>query len=157
MGSDASAECLLDRAGIEGLIPHRAPFLFVDRIVSSDDTTLVSEWDVAPESFFFEGHYPGNPILPGVILNEFVFQSAAVFMSLPKEGVSALPGVPVLTRIEDARFKQIVRPGETVRAEVTLTDRLGPACYMKAKVTSNGKVCVRLSFVVAMAAAEEKA
>ncbi len=155
MGSDAPAGCQLDADGIQALIPHRPPFLFVSRIVESTDEGLVAEWDVDPDSSFFQGHYPGDPILPGVILNEFVFQSAAVFMSLPRAAGETATGVPVLTRIEDARFKKIVRPGETVRAAITLTERLGPACYMKAKVTSAGKTVVRLSFVVAMANTEE--
>jgi 3-hydroxyacyl-[acyl-carrier-protein] dehydratase len=159
--SETSTSTVIDRAGIEVLIPHRQPFLFVDRITERSADGLMAEWDVPEDAFFFKGHYPSNPILPGVILNEFVFQSAAVFMSLPQcsDSAESSPplGVPVLTRIDNARFKQIVRPGQTVRAEITLTERLGPACYMKAKVTSNGKNVLRLNFVVAMATPDESA
>lgn len=155
MGSDtpASTDVVMDRAAIEASIPHRHPFLFVDRVLAVDETSLTSEWDLDPKAFFFEGHYPGDPIVPGVLLNEFVFQSAALFMGelMKSEGIK---GMPVLTRIEDARFKRIVRPGETVRAELTLTEKLGPAVFMKAKVTCGGKLSVRLSFTVAIASTE---
>jgi len=132
------------------LIPHRDPFLFVDRVLECDGQTLVAEWDVSPHALFFGGHYPGNPIVPGVLLNEFVFQSAAIFMSLPGEGAEPPAGFPVLTRIDQARFKRMVRPGETLRADLTLNERLGPACYMKAKVSTGEATVLRLSFVVAM-------
>ncbi len=153
MGSDSTA-IALDRRAIEERIPHRAPFLFVDRALGIDEAGITTEWDVVADSAFFEGHYPGNPIVPGVLLSEFVFQSAAVFMSGLLEGQD---GVPVLTRIEDARFRSMVKPGETVRAEVTLTERLGPACYMKAKVTCAGRNVLRLAFVVALSSAESGA
>lgn len=157
MGSETGAGIRLDRAAIEKRIPHRDPFLFVSRVLEITSTGCVSEWDVAEDAFFFDGHYPGNPIVPGVILNEFVFQSAAIYMSEPDASGSPPTGVPVLTKIEDARFKKIIRPGDTVRAEVSLTERVGPACYMKAKVTIDGKTVLRLNFVVAMAAAEPQA
>jgi len=152
--SDPKTQLVQGREVIEGRIPHRTPFLFVDRILEEREDGITTEWDVAPDSFFFTGHYPGNPILPGVIMNEFVFQSAAVYMSAESDEGTKAGGVPVLTSIESARFKRMVKPGETLHAELTLTERLGPACYMKAKVTSAGKLVVRLSFVVAMAPPE---
>ncbi|MFT7668791.1 MAG: 3-hydroxyacyl-[acyl-carrier-protein] dehydratase [Planctomycetota bacterium] len=150
MDCETSGPVVMDREQIKELIPHRDPFLFVDRVVELTDEAITTEWDVDPAAAFFQGHYPGDPIVPGVLLNEFVFQSAAVFMSKTLAGDLGAGAVPVLTRIEDARFKQIVRPGEVVRAVVTLTDRVGPACYMKAQITANGKKAVRLSFVVAL-------
>lgn len=154
MDSDPKTQAVQGKQAIEARIPHRTPFLFVDRILEEREDGITTEWDVAPDSFFFTGHYPGNPILPGVIMNEFVFQSAAVYMSAESDEGTKAGGVPVLTSIENARFKRMVKPGETLHAELTLTERLGPACYMKAKVTSAGKLVVRLSFVVAMAPPE---
>lgn len=140
------------RSPIEALIPHRDPFLFVDRIVERAADRIVTEWDVAHDFYAFRGHYPGYPVLPGVLISEFAFQSAACLFadgSTPQVGESA---VPVLTKIEDARFRRVVRPGETLRAAVEVTERLGPARYCKAIVTSGGETVLRLRFTVAEAA-----
>lgn len=138
------------RAGIEALLPHRAPFLFVDRIVERGEGTITTEWDVTAELDCFRGHYPGEPVLPGVLISEFCFQSGALLVYGSSQADRAAPGVPVLTRIEDARFKQIVRPGATLRAEVRLVDSLANARYLSAKVTSAGKTVLRIRFALAV-------
>ncbi|TDJ77165.1 MAG: beta-hydroxyacyl-ACP dehydratase [Planctomycetota bacterium] len=138
------------RAEVEALLPHRAPFLFVDRIVERGGGTITTEWDVAPELECFRGHYPGEPVLPGVLISEFCFQSGALLIYGTSEAERALPGVPVLTRIQDARFKRIVRPGATLRAEVRLDDSLANARYLSAKVTSAGETVLRIQFALAV-------
>jgi 3-hydroxyacyl-[acyl-carrier-protein] dehydratase len=139
---------------IEARIPHRPPFLFVDSILSEDETTIVTEWTPKADADFFKGHYPGDPIVPGVLLMEFVFQSAALwFAGRAEAGEANLEGtVPVLTRVGSGRFKRMVAPDQTVRAELTLTESLGPARYMKARVLdSAGKLVVSCDFAVAAA------
>lgn len=157
MASERPATLPLEGAEIEARIPHRAPFLFVDRVLELTRDGIVSEWDIEAELPFLAGHYPGNPIVPGVLVNEFVFQSAAILMSESAALDGAAGALPILTRVEDARFKRMVRPGEVLRAEVSLTDRLGPACYMKARVTSDGALVARLVFVVALKTPEVSA
>lgn len=132
-------------------IPHRPPFLFVDRIVAEEAGTLAIEWTVPAGADFLRGHYPGSPLVPGVILCECAFQAGAILCSRdPADGVP--PGsAPVLTRIVDARFKRMVRPGETVRCSVTLDERVGPARYMTARLTCGGEAVLRVQFVVAHA------
>jgi 3-hydroxyacyl-[acyl-carrier-protein] dehydratase len=139
---------------IESRIPHRAPFLFVDAILAEDETTITTEWTPCAESDFFKGHYPGEPIVPGVLLMEFVFQSAALwFAGRVATGDADLVGtIPVLTRVGGGRFKRMIGPGQTVRAKLTLTESLGPARYMKARVTNaEGKLVVSCDFAVAAA------
>lgn len=144
MGSET-----LDRAAIEALIPHRDPFLYVDRVVERAAVRLVAEWDVPRDLAAFRGHYPGFPVLPGVLISEFAFQSAACLFASGAGPQVASSAVPVLTRIEDARFRRVVRPGETLRAEVDVVERVGPARYCKALVTCGGETVARLRFTVA--------
>lgn len=139
------------RAAVEALIPHRPPFLFVDRILEAEPGRVVTEWDVSPDLFAFQGHYPGEPVLPGVLITESALQSGAILVYHADPDDRDAPGVPVMTRIEDARFRKIVRPGETLRIEVKLEERLAQARYMSAKVTSAGSAVARLRFVLAVA------
>lgn len=142
-----------DRSSIEARIPHRAPFLLVDRLVDETDATLEAEWDVPADADWFRGHYPGEPVLPGVLLSEHVFQAAACLISARLSGFAAGDGVPVLTKIESARFKRIVRPGETVRTRVSVRDTLGPAWYMDGQVTCGGATALKIRFVLSATAA----
>lgn len=142
------------RAEVLAALPHRPPFLFVDRVVERGEGFVVTEWDVRAELDALRGHYPGRPVLPGVLACEMCFQSGALLFA--SEGASAAPAgsVPVLTRIEDARFKHIVEPGATLRARVERTESLGPARWMTAHVTSNGKSVLRIRFAVALVVPE---
>lgn len=155
MDSEPRCSESLERAFVEARIPHRPPFLFVDRVLAIGPDGITTEWDVDPDAEFFRGHYPGNPIVPGVLISEFVFQSAALHAAGsggPKE--VERDEVPVLTRIENARFKSMVRPGDTLRAEVSLTEKLSSARYMKAIVTCGERTVLRISFAVALAPVE---
>jgi 3-hydroxyacyl-[acyl-carrier-protein] dehydratase len=145
------------RAAIEAAIPHREPFLFLDRIVEHGEHGLSAEWVVPAEASWFRGHYPGNPVLPGAILCEHVFQAAAVFVSQRLGGFSAADGVPVLTRIEGARFRRMVRPGERLITGVELVERLGPAWYMLGRTRRGAELVAEVRFVLAATAALARA
>jgi 3-hydroxyacyl-[acyl-carrier-protein] dehydratase len=128
-------------------IPHRPPFLWVDRLVSIENSTIVAEKYFSPDLDIYEGHYPNNPITPGVILCEAVFQAGALLIAdlLKREGKGA-GGVPVLTRIYGARFKRLVKPGETVRLVAHLKEVIGTAWILKGKVMLGDKTAVSVEF-----------
>ena len=111
----------LDRAGIEALIPHRDPFLLIDRVTELEPgVRAVAEHTFTGEEWYLKGHFPGNPIVPGVILVESCAQVATVMaMALPeyRDGLGLFAG------IDEMRFKRIVRPGDTVRYEAVI-DRM---------------------------------
>ena len=139
------------RADVLSSLPHRPPFLFVDAIVDRGERWIVTEWTARADLECFAGHYPGKPVLPGVLIAEFAFQSASILLA----ELATRGGVPVLTRIQDARFKAMVRPGETLRAEVREVERLGQAAWLEATVTSDGRKVLTLRFTLALAGREE--
>jgi 3-hydroxyacyl-[acyl-carrier-protein] dehydratase len=150
----------LDRAAIERAIPHREPFLFLDRIVElgadEPSSTLTAEWRVPETSDFFRGHYPGNAVTPGVILCEHVFQAAAILLSVRGVSFDPVDGVPVLARIEKAKFRRMVRPGETLRTRVELAETAGPAFYLEGKAAVGAELALELRFALTHAKAPGK-
>ena len=136
------------RNAIEAAIPHRAPFLFVDRILARAEHSIVTEWDVPKDGAWFAGHYPAEPILPGVLTCEFAFQSGAILLSDPEN-----PRLPVLVRIEDARFRKLVRPGETLRADVEHVESIGPRHHLSAGVSLSAERVLDVRFAVTLVTA----
>jgi 3-hydroxyacyl-[acyl-carrier-protein] dehydratase len=108
---------------IEALIPHRWPFLLVDRIIEYDPQAkrIVGLKAVSATEWFFQGHFPGLPVMPGVLQVEALAQTMAVY-------VAKQPGfgdrIGLFAGIDGARFKRVVQPGDTLRLEVTM-DKLG--------------------------------
>ncbi len=134
----------MSRKQILDAIPHRDPFLLVDEIVEWTDARIECTKVFGGDEYFFAGHYPDFPLVPGVLLCEAAMQCGAILLS--RQLADADGKVPVATRMNDVRFKRMVRPGETIRMEVELTERLANAFFMKAKVTVDGKVAVRFEF-----------
>jgi 3-hydroxyacyl-[acyl-carrier-protein] dehydratase len=147
---DSESPLLMGRAEIEAAIPHRAPFLFVDRVIARSPGAITTEWDVRNELPALSGHYPGNPIVPGVLISEFAFQSAAILLAQEHAAGDATHPVPVLARIEDARFKHIVRPPATLEARVETEEQIANARYLQGRITLRGELVARLRFVVAL-------
>lgn len=102
---------------ITEVIPHREPFLFIDKILEVDEKKIIAAYQVKGTESFFEGHFPGRPIMPGVLMLESMAQ-AAVYLA----GVhyKEMKGIPLLTRINNARFRKAVCPPEELRIEVEI-------------------------------------
>ena len=98
-------------------IPHRKPFLFIDEIVEITETSAISRLKVSPDLPFFEGHYPENPIMPGVLLCEAVFQTGAVYLAekLGSDALNVDKVTPVLSRIRDCLLYTSPSPRDRTR------------------------------------------
>ncbi len=138
----------MTRAALEAAIPHRGPMLLLDEIVSQDAESIVCRKTFRPDEFFFQGHYPDDPLVPGVILCECGLQAGAVLLA---SMVADTPGVPVATRLKDVKFKHMVRPGDTVEVEARFGERLANAFFLTARISSAGKLAARLEFACALA------
>jgi len=133
---------------IEQAIPHRPPMLLIDEVLERSAERITCKKTFHPDEYFFQGHYPGKPITPGVILCESAMQAGAVLLS---QHMDSSEGVPVATRLNEVRFRRMIKPGDTILIEVELTERVANAFFLKAKVTCEGKSAVRFEFACAMA------
>ncbi len=127
-------------------IPHRDPFLLVDEIIERSDSRIVGVKTFTGREWFFAGHYPDFPLVPGVLLCEAAMQCGAILLSRLFADGGVGGKVPVATRMNDVRFKRMVRPGERIIMEVELVERLAEAFFLKAKVSVEGKAAVRFEF-----------
>jgi 3-hydroxyacyl-[acyl-carrier-protein] dehydratase len=137
---------------IKALIPHRPPFLFVDEIVSESADGLVARRTWRAEEDFYRGHYPNAPITPGVLLCEAVFQTGALFMAKQAPAAGAAPGsgVPLLSKINDVRFRTPIYPGDTVLIEVKKKELVAGFTMMSGAVKkADGTRVLNVDFTVA--------
>lgn len=140
----------MSESKILSLIPHRPPFLWVDKIISLSDTIIETEKKIDQDLDVFTGHYPGNPLLPGVLLCEAIFQSGALLLAEMLKNEDGTEKIPVLTRISDARFKRRVLPGETISIQVQLIDTVSSVCVLKGRASVGQELAVKTEFCCAL-------
>jgi 3-hydroxyacyl-[acyl-carrier-protein] dehydratase len=142
---------------IREIVPHRYPFLLIDRIIeiSEDGTRAVGIKNVTINEPFFQGHFPQYAVMPGVLIVESLAQTAAAaFFRGENRGK-----LGVLAGIDNFRFRRQVVPGDTLRTEVTLTKMRGPLGRLAAKATVDGQVAAEgeILFAITSWPDEEKA
>ncbi|MDO8880931.1 MAG: 3-hydroxyacyl-ACP dehydratase FabZ [Coriobacteriia bacterium] len=127
---------MLDREAIMGVIPHRDPFLLVDRVSELEPgVRATGELDVRPDAFWVPGHFPAHPVMPGVLIVEAMAQLGAVaLLSLPEnQGKLAL-----FAGIDKVRFKRQVVPGDTLMMEITITKARASIGFGEARAFVDG-------------------
>jgi 3-hydroxyacyl-[acyl-carrier-protein] dehydratase len=140
----------MSREQILAAIPHRPPMLLLDDIVEWESERIICKKTFRADEWFFQGHYPEFPLVPGVLLCEAAMQAGAVMLSKHARG----EGVPVAGRLNDVKFKRMIRPGDTILIETQLDERMGDAFFLSAKVTYDDKLAATLSFAVTLAKRE---
>lgn len=146
---DPEKEPVLDFAGIMGLLPHRYPFLLVDKIIELSETHVVGIKNITMNEGLFQGHFPGNPIFPGVLQIEAMAQTG---------GILALHNVPdkgnwdtYFLKIDNTRFKAMVRPGDTLILKMELLEpirrgivHMQGTAYVGSKLVSEGELTAQI-------------
>lgn len=147
---------MLTKEDICRLIPHRDPFLWIDAVIDESEGRLVARKFISADLDVFRGHYPGQPVLPGVLLCEAAMQAGAVLIArrlMAAENPADTSRVPVATRMNNVKFRQMVRPGDTLDIEVELTEQLADAYFLKAKISVAGRTSAQLEFACTLARA----
>ncbi|MBQ5348114.1 MAG: beta-hydroxyacyl-ACP dehydratase [Ruminococcus sp.] len=139
----------MNQEEIKKIIPHRDNMLLVQEAEKVDDVTSRGKYTISGDEFFLKGHFPGNPVVPGVILCEMMAQSSCVMLADKCAGKT-----PYFTKMDNVKFKGMVKPGDTLESECTLTRSRGSFYFISAKGYVNGKLCVSADFSFALVDAD---
>lgn len=139
----------MNRDEIKKIIPHREPMLLVDEAFVVAENKAEGIYTVRGDEFFLQGHFPGNPVVPGVILCEIMAQTCSVLLG-DKASQAEEPMTPYFTGLTNVKFRNPVKPGDTLKMECTIERVKEPFYFAKGKGTANGKLCVSAEFSFAL-------
>ena len=135
----------MNRNEIMKILPHRDQMLLLDEVENRDGTS-VGHYTVRGDEFFLQGHFPGHPIVPGVLLCEILAQSACVLM----QDVMQDGKLPVYTGLNNVKFRSPVKPGDTVETQCSITRAKHPFYFAKGTVKVGDRLCVSAEFSFAI-------
>ena len=135
----------MNREEIKGILPHREPMLLVDE-AAAENGVATGKYTVRGDEWFLQGHFPGNPVVPGVILCEMMAQSACVLLA-ERAGTGM---TPYFTSLDKVRFKHVVLPGDTITFACTITAQKGPFYFCQGKGHVDGTLCISGEFSFAV-------
>lgn len=130
-------------------IPQREPFLFIEKILDRSEDSITTSKKLTGEEDFFRGHFPTRPVFPGVLMCEAVFQTGALLMALKGQGAGDSK-TALVTRIQNAKFKNMAKPGDELIITVNFLEMLSNAAFMKGKITCEGKVIMTVEFAATL-------
>ncbi len=138
---------LYDQAAIKEILPHREPFLLIDTIESMGESTIVGTKQVTDQEFWIPGHFPAEPVMPGVLICETIAQTGAFYVlsQLENKGKIAYFG-----RMDKVKFKNKVSPGDLLRIEVKIGQMRGPVGTGSGKAYVGDKLCCQLEMTFAI-------
>ncbi|MGH7963568.1 MAG: 3-hydroxyacyl-ACP dehydratase FabZ [Candidatus Binatia bacterium] len=146
----------MDTVEVSAILPHRYPLLLVDRVVEIEaGRRIVALKNVTINEPFFSGHFPGRPLMPGVLLCEAVVQAGGLLAHHTAPDTIGRGNLAMLTALDRVRFRRQVTPGDQLRLEVQSVRRRGPFWKMRGTASVEGKVVAELEFT--LVAAEQSA
>ena len=128
----------MQRDEIKTFLPHREPMLLVDDVVKEGEYAI-GHYHVNGDEFFLQGHFPGYPVVPGVILCEIMAQSCCILIREELEKGCT----PFYSDIDNVRFKRQVHPGDTITIQGRITNHRGLTFFVEAKSTVEGQLCCK--------------
>lgn len=135
----------MNQEEIKKILPHRDNMLLIDEVELKDDTAY-GQKTIRGDEFFLNGHFPGNPVVPGVILCEILAQSTCVLLQSKMSGDIT----PYFTGLDKVRFKKVVHPGDVFKTECTVTRSKGVFYWATGKGYVNGELSVAAEFSFAL-------
>lgn len=151
---DVNREPLMDVNEIQKFLPHRPPFLFIDKILEMGNDYIVGMKNVTMNESFFEGHFPGNPVMPGVIQVEAMAQTGGVLLLNTVDDPENY--ITLFLKIEDVKFRKVVGPGDTIVFHNRLVKPIRRGIgYMEGKGYVNGKVVIEGKMMASLVKKEE--
>jgi len=136
----------MDIREIQAAIPHRYPFLLIDRVVEVDDGHVVALKNVSINEPFFQGHFPGHPVMPGVLIIEAMAQAGAI-LGVRGSGFDPAEQAIYFMAIEKAKFRKPVVPGDQLRIEVTPLRRGKSIWKLRGEATVEGTLVCEAEFL----------
>ncbi len=135
----------MNQEQLKQILPHRNSMLLLDEAEAADGVAR-ARYRVRGDEWFLDGHFPGNPIVPGVVQCEILAQSVCVLLA----GELKPGATPMYTGLDKVRFKSPVRPGDTFETECRITRAKPPFYFAEGKGTVDGKLCVKAEFSFAL-------
>ncbi|MDY6277345.1 MAG: 3-hydroxyacyl-ACP dehydratase FabZ family protein [Bacteroidales bacterium] len=140
----------LTKEDIKGFLPHREPMLLIEKSFIDEEGNAHSEYKIKEDEFFTRGHFPGNPVVPGVIQCEIMAQSCAVLVK------DEIPGhITLYAGLNNVKFKNVVKPGDVCKVTSKLNERRGQLFFCSAKLEVDGKLCCKGDLTFALVPIEK--
>lgn len=138
---------------IKKIIPHREPMLLVDEVVLNEDGTATGYYNVRGNEFFLQGHFPDNPIVPGVIQCEMMAQASCIMFEAQMQEEKV---IPVYTGLNKVKFRGQIKPGDRIKIDTKLVKERHPLYFLHGELSVDGKVCMNGDFSFAIVSGKDK-
>ena len=149
-----SVQLPIGHKGIEQYLPHRRPMLMLDRVTVFEGETITTEIDTKPEAFYFDGHFPNNPIMPGVIIMECIGQTGALLAAL-RGDFNHEEHLLAFTGFEKTRFRKFVKPNVTLCVYCEIVKKRRQLYKFTGRAEVDGELVMQLDFSAALTSKTE--